>query len=135
MSSERGGSRIPRATCSSSPTDSIVSSATSRPKRQRDHTHEDEHSDGPRPRSSCMRATTYRHLFARGASSQGVVRQTDRVLPAPVLPVRTRGSPSCMLRSGGTMEDAGEALPSLDFSILPSDEQTTPDIYSDHAYS
>ncbi|MED6154268.1 hypothetical protein PIB30_110666, partial [Stylosanthes scabra] len=36
MSSERGGSRIPRATRSSSPTDSTVSSATSRPKRHRD---------------------------------------------------------------------------------------------------
>ncbi|MED6205637.1 hypothetical protein PIB30_019576 [Stylosanthes scabra] len=51
-------------------------------------------------RSPCMRATAYCRLFARGASSQGVVRQTDQV-------------------------DAAEALPPLDFSILPSDEQTT----------
>ncbi|MED6142684.1 hypothetical protein PIB30_116450, partial [Stylosanthes scabra] len=30
-----------------------------------------------------------------------------------------------MLRSGGTKEDAAKALPPLDVSILPSDEQTT----------
>ncbi|MED6175398.1 hypothetical protein PIB30_077976 [Stylosanthes scabra] len=51
--------------------------------------------------------------------------RTNRVLPVPVLQVRTHGSPSCMLRSGGTKEDAAEALPPLDVSILPSDEQTT----------
>ncbi|MED6159934.1 hypothetical protein PIB30_046894 [Stylosanthes scabra] len=121
-----GGSRIPWVTRSSSLTDSTVSSATSRPKRHCDLPHEDNHSDGPCPRSPCMRATAYLHLFARGASSQGVVHQTDRVLHVPVLPVRTHGSPSRMLRSGGTKEDATKALPPLDVSILPSDEQTTP---------
>ncbi|MED6122071.1 hypothetical protein PIB30_036303 [Stylosanthes scabra] len=73
-----------------------------------------------------MRATAYLHLFARGASSQGVVHQTYRVFHVPVLPVRTHGSPSRMLRSGGTKEDTVKALPPLDVSILPSDEQTTP---------
>ncbi|MED6226357.1 hypothetical protein PIB30_102911 [Stylosanthes scabra] len=125
MSTRRERSRIPRATRSSSPTDSTISSATSRPKRQRDHPHGDGYSDGPCPRTPCMRATAYHRLFAHGASSQGVVYQIDRVLPVPVLPVRTHGSPSRMLRSGGTKEDAVEALPPLDVSILPSDEQTT----------
>ncbi|MED6195943.1 hypothetical protein PIB30_042611 [Stylosanthes scabra] len=74
-----------------------------------------------------MRATTYHRLFAHGTSFQGVVHQTDRVLHVPVLPVRTHGSPSRMLRSGGTKEDAAKALPPLDASILPSDEQTTPE--------
>ncbi|MED6134771.1 hypothetical protein PIB30_040037 [Stylosanthes scabra] len=46
-----------------------------------------------------MRATAYLHLFARGASSQGVVRQTDRVRSVPELPVRIHGSASHMLRS------------------------------------
>ncbi|MED6198428.1 hypothetical protein PIB30_066205, partial [Stylosanthes scabra] len=73
-----------------------------------------------------MRATAYRRLFAHGTSFQGVVHQTDRVLHVPVLPVRTHGSPSRMIRSGGTKEDAAKALPPLDVSILPSDEQTTP---------
>ncbi|MED6134772.1 hypothetical protein PIB30_040038 [Stylosanthes scabra] len=81
-----GGSRIPWVTRSSSLTDSAVSSATSRPKRHCDLPHEDGHSDGPCPRSPCMRATVYLHLFARGASSQGVVRQTDRVRSVPELP-------------------------------------------------
>ncbi|MED6121320.1 hypothetical protein PIB30_029063 [Stylosanthes scabra] len=125
MSTRRERSRIPRATRSSSPTDSTISSATSRPKRQRDHPHGDGYSDGPCPRTPCMRVTTYRCLFAHGASSQGVVYQTDRVLPVSVLPVHTHGSPSRMLRSGGTKEDAAEALPPLDVSILPSDEETT----------
>ncbi|MED6108330.1 hypothetical protein PIB30_022920 [Stylosanthes scabra] len=99
MSTRRERSRIPRATHLSSPTDSTISSATSRPKRQRDHPHGDGYSDGPCPRTLCMRATAY-HL-------------------------RTHRSPSCMLRSGGTKEDAAEALPPLDVSILPSDDQTT----------
>ncbi|MED6147486.1 hypothetical protein PIB30_044457 [Stylosanthes scabra] len=79
MSTRRERSRIPWATRSSSPTDSTISSATSRPKRQRDHPHGDGYSDGPCPRTP----------------------------------------------SGGTKEDAAEALPPLDVSILPSDEQTT----------
>ncbi|MED6163765.1 hypothetical protein PIB30_083202 [Stylosanthes scabra] len=48
------------------PTCSNGSSATSRSKRQRGFPHGDDHSDGPRPRSSYMRATAYRRLFARG---------------------------------------------------------------------
>ncbi|MED6197794.1 hypothetical protein PIB30_060045, partial [Stylosanthes scabra] len=94
--------------------------------RRRDLPHEDDHFDHPRPRSSCMRAIAYRCFLARGANSQSVVRQTDRVLHAPVLPVRTHGFPSRMLRSDGTEEDAVEASPPPVFSILPSDEQTTP---------
>ncbi|MED6155774.1 hypothetical protein PIB30_008359 [Stylosanthes scabra] len=90
MSTKKGGSRIPWATRSSSPTDSTISSATSRPKRQRDLPHEDDRSDHPCSRSSCMRATTYRRLFAHDASSQGVVRQTDREI---------HGSASHTLRS------------------------------------
>ncbi|MED6186372.1 hypothetical protein PIB30_066043 [Stylosanthes scabra] len=125
MSTRRERSRIPRATRSSSPTDSTISSATSRPKRQRDHPRGDGYSDGPCPRTPCMRATAYRRLFAHGASSQGIVYQTDQVLLVPVLPVHTHGSPSRMLRSGGTKEDAAEALPPLDISILPSDEEIT----------
>ncbi|MED6189205.1 hypothetical protein PIB30_093608, partial [Stylosanthes scabra] len=85
-----------------------------------------ETSDGPRPKSPCLRAIAYPHLFARSASSQGVVRQTDRVRFDPELPVRIHGSPSCMLRSDDAMEDATEALPPPDFSILLRDEQTTP---------
>ncbi|MED6140566.1 hypothetical protein PIB30_094441, partial [Stylosanthes scabra] len=54
-----GGSRISRATRSSFPTDSTVSSATSRPKRLCELPHEDDRSDGPRPRSPCMIATAY----------------------------------------------------------------------------
>ncbi|MED6146715.1 hypothetical protein PIB30_037160 [Stylosanthes scabra] len=46
-----------------------------------------------------MRATAYLHLFARGASSQGVVRQTDRVRSVLELPVRIHGSASHTLRS------------------------------------
>ncbi|MED6171648.1 hypothetical protein PIB30_042682 [Stylosanthes scabra] len=126
MSTRRERSRIPRATRSSSPTNSTISSATSRSKRQRDHPHADGYSDDPCPRTPCMRATSYRLLFAHGTSFQGVVHQTDRVLHVPVLPVRTHGSPSRMLRSGGTKEDAAKALVPLDVSILPSDEQTTP---------
>ncbi|MED6157928.1 hypothetical protein PIB30_027980 [Stylosanthes scabra] len=84
-----GGSRIPWVTRSSSLTDSTVSSATSRPKGHCDLPHEDDHSDGPPPRSR----------FARGASSQGVVRQTDRVRSVPELPVRIHGSASHTLRS------------------------------------
>ncbi|MED6146741.1 hypothetical protein PIB30_037558 [Stylosanthes scabra] len=114
ISSERGGSRIPRATCSSSPTDSTVSSATSRPKRQRDHTHEDEHSDGARPRSPCMRATAYRRLFARGASSQGVVCQTDRVLPAPVLPTTPASTPTVHIP-----DIPGSTVPRMSFVSPP----------------
>ncbi|MED6182699.1 hypothetical protein PIB30_031120 [Stylosanthes scabra] len=94
-----GGSRISWATCSSSPINSTVSSATSRPKRQRDLPHGDDHSDGTRPRSSCMRATAHRRLFAHSASSQGIAHQTDRVLSIPELPIRIHGSPSHMLRS------------------------------------
>ncbi|MED6170477.1 hypothetical protein PIB30_031357 [Stylosanthes scabra] len=94
-----GGSRIPWVTRSSSLTDSTVFSATSRPKRHCDLPHEDDHSDGPCPRSPCMRATAYLHLFARGASSQGVVRQTDRVRSVPELPVLIHGSESHTLRS------------------------------------
>ncbi|MED6159571.1 hypothetical protein PIB30_043436, partial [Stylosanthes scabra] len=67
-----GGSRIPWVTRSSSLTDSTI---------------------------SCMRATAYLHLFARGASSQGVVRQTDRVRSVPELPVRIHESASHTLRS------------------------------------
>ncbi|MED6185840.1 hypothetical protein PIB30_060856 [Stylosanthes scabra] len=59
-----GGSRISRATRSSFPTNSTVSSATSRPKRHCDLPHEDDRSNDPCPRSPCMRATTYLHLFA-----------------------------------------------------------------------
>ncbi|MED6108988.1 hypothetical protein PIB30_029329 [Stylosanthes scabra] len=72
-----------------------------------------------------MRATAYLHLFARGASSQGVARQTDRVRTVPELPVRIQRSPSRMLKSGSAKEDAAEALPPPDLSTLPSDEQTT----------
>ncbi|MED6194148.1 hypothetical protein PIB30_025876 [Stylosanthes scabra] len=93
-----GGSRISRATRSSS-IDSTVSSATSRPKRHGDLPHEDDRSDGPRPRSPCMRATAYLHMFARGASSQGVVRQTDRARSVPELLVRIHGSASHTFRS------------------------------------
>ncbi|MED6160941.1 hypothetical protein PIB30_055979 [Stylosanthes scabra] len=46
-----GGSRIPWVTRSSSLTDSTVSFTTSRPKRHCDLPHEDDHSDGPPPRS------------------------------------------------------------------------------------
>ncbi|MED6225516.1 hypothetical protein PIB30_094443, partial [Stylosanthes scabra] len=46
-----GGSRILWVIRSSSLTDSTVSSATSRPKRHCDLPHEDDHSDGPPPRS------------------------------------------------------------------------------------
>ncbi|MED6134418.1 hypothetical protein PIB30_036838 [Stylosanthes scabra] len=46
-----GGSRISWVTRSSSLTDSVVSSATPRPKRHCDLPHEDDHSDGPCPRS------------------------------------------------------------------------------------
>ncbi|MED6137744.1 hypothetical protein PIB30_067887, partial [Stylosanthes scabra] len=53
----------PTAIRSSFLTDFTISSTTSQPKRQRD--------------LPCMRATAYRHLFASGASSQGVVRQTN----------------------------------------------------------
>ncbi|MED6196394.1 hypothetical protein PIB30_046999 [Stylosanthes scabra] len=94
----KGGSRIPRVTCSSSPIDSTVSSATSQPKRQHDLTQGDDHSDRPRPRSPCMRATAYRHLFACG-------------------------SPSCMRRNSDTAENEAEALALSDSSILPSEEQ------------
>ncbi|MED6184108.1 hypothetical protein PIB30_044236 [Stylosanthes scabra] len=51
MSTRRERSRIPRATRSSSPTDSTVSSATSIPKRHCDLPYEDDNSDGPPPRS------------------------------------------------------------------------------------
>ncbi|MED6182450.1 hypothetical protein PIB30_028441 [Stylosanthes scabra] len=105
MSTRRKRSRILWATCSSSPTNSTISSATLRSKRRRDHPHADGYSDDPCPRTPCMRATAYRRLFAN---------------------VRTHGSPSRMLRSGGIKEDAAKALPPLDVSILPSDEQTTP---------
>ncbi|MED6176965.1 hypothetical protein PIB30_093269 [Stylosanthes scabra] len=71
-----GGSRIPWVTRSSSLTDSTVSSATSRPKRHCDLPHEDDHSDGPPPRS-----------------------RTDRVRSVPELPVRIPGSASHTLRS------------------------------------
>ncbi|MED6195948.1 hypothetical protein PIB30_042616 [Stylosanthes scabra] len=105
-----GGSRIPWVTRSSSLTDSTVSSATPRPKRHCDLPHEDDHSDGSRPRSSCMRATAYLHLFARGASSQEVVRQTDRVRSVPELPVLIHGSASHTLRSFvSTSEGPAEA--------------------------
>ncbi|MED6146712.1 hypothetical protein PIB30_037044 [Stylosanthes scabra] len=49
MTTRRRESRISRATHSSSPTDSTISSTTSRPKRQRDVPHRDDHSDRPRP--------------------------------------------------------------------------------------
>ncbi|MED6171723.1 hypothetical protein PIB30_043440 [Stylosanthes scabra] len=81
------------------PTNSTISSATSRSKRHCDLPHEDDHSDGPRPRSPCMRVIAYRHLFARGASSQEVIRQTDRVRSVPESPVRIHRSVSNMLRS------------------------------------
>ncbi|MED6186694.1 hypothetical protein PIB30_069221 [Stylosanthes scabra] len=76
-----GGSRIPWVIRSSSLTDSTVSSATSQPKRHCDLPHEDDHSDGPPPRS------------------RGVVRQTDRVRSVLELPVRIHGSASHMLKS------------------------------------
>ncbi|MED6222251.1 hypothetical protein PIB30_062519 [Stylosanthes scabra] len=97
MSTRRERSRIPRATRSSSPTNSTILLPL----------HD--------PRDS---VTTLMQM--------GVVHQTDRVLHVPMLPVRTHGSPSRMLRSGGTKEDAAKSLPPLDVSILPSDEQTTP---------
>ncbi|MED6123374.1 hypothetical protein PIB30_048549 [Stylosanthes scabra] len=99
MSTRRVRSKCSRATHSSSPTDSTISSATSRPKRQHDLPHGDHHFDGPRPRSLCMRANSYR--------------------------LRIHGFPSRMLRSEGTKEDAAEALPPPDSSILSSEEQTT----------
>ncbi|MED6173873.1 hypothetical protein PIB30_063767 [Stylosanthes scabra] len=89
MPIRKGGSRIPRATRSSSPTNSTISSATSRSKRHCDLPHEDDYSNDPRPRSPCMRATAYLHLFAHGASSQGVVRQTDQVRSVPELPIES----------------------------------------------
>ncbi|MED6188598.1 hypothetical protein PIB30_087424, partial [Stylosanthes scabra] len=54
-----GGSRIPWVTRSSSLTDSTVSSATSRPKRHCDLPHEDDHSDGPPPRSRYVSTDPY----------------------------------------------------------------------------
>ncbi|MED6177222.1 hypothetical protein PIB30_095982 [Stylosanthes scabra] len=99
MSKRRGRSRIPRVTRSSSPTDSTISFATSRPKRQCDLPHGNNHSNDPRPRSSCMRAIAYCRLLDRDANSQSVARQNNRVCSVPELPVRIHGSPSYMLKS------------------------------------
>ncbi|MED6156386.1 hypothetical protein PIB30_013877 [Stylosanthes scabra] len=103
-----GGSRIPWVTRSSSLTNSTVSSATSRPKRHCDLPNEDDHFDGPCPRSSWS------------CSSDRPSPSCSRVTSTyPWVPIS-------LLRSGGTKEDAAKALPPLDVSILPSDEQTTP---------
>ncbi|MED6175861.1 hypothetical protein PIB30_082271 [Stylosanthes scabra] len=61
-----GGSRIRWVTRSSSLTDSTVSSATSRPKRHCDLPHEEDHSDGPPPRSRYV--STDPHLIRLGVS-------------------------------------------------------------------
>ncbi|MED6172030.1 hypothetical protein PIB30_046336 [Stylosanthes scabra] len=107
MSTRRERSRIPRATRSSSPTNSTILLPL----------HD--------PRDSVTTLMQMVTPMTLAPEPHGVVHQTDRVLHVPVLPVRTHGSPSRMLRSGGTKEDAAKALPPLDVSILPSDEQTT----------
>ncbi|MED6196977.1 hypothetical protein PIB30_052332 [Stylosanthes scabra] len=61
-----GGSRIPWVIRSSSLTDSTVSSPTSRSKRHCDLPHEDDHSDGPPPRSRYV--STDPHLIRLGVS-------------------------------------------------------------------
>ncbi|MED6151708.1 hypothetical protein PIB30_084974 [Stylosanthes scabra] len=100
MSTRRGASSIPWATHSSSPTNSIVSSATSQPTRQRDLPHGDNNSVGPRPRS-----------------------QTDRVRSETELPKRIYGSSSRMARGYDTNEDKLVDTPLLDISEPPRDER------------
>ncbi|MED6111927.1 hypothetical protein PIB30_056796, partial [Stylosanthes scabra] len=105
MSTNKVRSQYSGATRSSSPTNSIVSSATSRPKRQLDLFHGDDHLDGPCHRSPCMRANSYCRLFARSASFLGVARQSDRVRSDSELSARILGPPAHTRRSGGDTEE------------------------------
>ncbi|MED6181240.1 hypothetical protein PIB30_017631 [Stylosanthes scabra] len=104
MSTRRGGSRIPRATRSFSPPLILLFLLL---------LHD--------PRDN---VTTLIEMVTPMALVPEP--RPNRVLHVLVLPVHTHGSPSRIHRSGGTKEDAAEALPPPDFSILPSDEQTIP---------
>ncbi|MED6196895.1 hypothetical protein PIB30_051653 [Stylosanthes scabra] len=119
MSTRRERSRIPRATRSSSPTNSTISSATSRSKRQRDHPHADGYSDDPCPRTPCMRATSYRRLFTHGVALPPL--DAAKALPpldVIILPSDEQTTPA----STSTMhipDVPGSTVPRMSFVSLP----------------
>ncbi|MED6162688.1 hypothetical protein PIB30_072944 [Stylosanthes scabra] len=89
-----GGSRIPWVTRSSSLTDSTVSFATSRPKRHCHLPHEDDHSDGPPPRSRYV--STDLHLIRLGVSFP--LRKDQQRREATVLDKTNEIEPECQFR-------------------------------------